>query len=266
MNLNKLLIQKRTKELLEKAEKPKEFTKGLQEILKCYVDKEATKNYQRIIPDTGKFYGVPKPILWVIASEIGSFIKKEPTKAEVFLKTIWTEGSYEAKQIAGKSIEKFSPKNQKLCLDFISFALPDIDNWSVCDCLAMYGVTPIVYSNTQIVLPLSEKWIKDKNKWIRRFGVITLLGYKRIMVTDKVFGILDSVMKEYEPDVKKAVSWILREITKKNPDEVSKFLTKWASKPACRQAGPNKDTKWIIKEGMKKLSNNEQKKILKLLD
>ena len=34
MNFNKLLIQKRTKELLEKADKPKEFTKGLQEITK----------------------------------------------------------------------------------------------------------------------------------------------------------------------------------------------------------------------------------------
>ena len=257
--MDKILIQKGTKELLEKADKPKEFTKELQEILKCYVDKEATKNYQRIIPDTGKFYGVPKPVLWVIALQVGKFIQKEPIKAKVLLKTIWNEGSYESKQIAGKSIEKFSPKNPKLCLDFISFALPDIDNWSVCDCLAMYGVTPIVYSNPKIVLPLTEKWIKDNNKWIRRFGVISLLGYKRIKVTDKVFEILDFVMKEDEPDVKKAVSWILREITKKNPDEVTKFLIKWV------KTNPSKDTKWIIKDGMKKLSNAEQKNILQLL-
>lgn len=260
MNLNKLLIQKITKEFLEKAEEPKEFTKGLQELLKSYTDKDSTKNYQRIIPDTGKFYGVPKPVLWVIALQVGKFIQKEPTKAEILLKTIWNEGSYEAKQIAGKSIEKFSPKNPKLCLDFISSALPDIDNWSVCDCLAMYGIEPIVYSNPLLVLPLSEKWITDKNKWIRRFAVVSLRGYKRIQITDKVLRILDSVMKEDEPDVKKAVSWILREITKKNPDEVVKFLMKWA------KASPSKNTKWIIKDGIKKLSNNEQKKILELLD
>jgi len=46
---------------------------------------------------------------------------------------------------------------------------------------------------------------------------------------------------------------------KKNPDEVAKFLTKWA------KTNPSKDTKWIIKDGMKKLSNAEQKKILQLL-
>jgi hypothetical protein len=101
--MDKQNIQEKTKELLEKAEKPKEFTRGLQELLKSYVDRAATKNYQRIIPDTGKFFRVPIPILRVISEEIGKFIQKEPTKAEVLLKTIWDEGSFEAKQIAGKS-------------------------------------------------------------------------------------------------------------------------------------------------------------------
>jgi len=116
---HKTLIQKRTKELLEKAETPEEFTKGLRELLKSYVDRDATKNYQRIIPDTGKFFGVPLPILRVISAEIGKFIQKAPTRAQLLLETIWSEGSFEARQIAGKSLEKFGPKNPKICLDFI---------------------------------------------------------------------------------------------------------------------------------------------------
>ncbi|MBU1153308.1 DNA alkylation repair protein [bacterium] len=207
--------------MLEKADKPKEFTKGLQELLNSYVDKEATKNYQRIIPDTGKFYGIPIPILRIIATEIGKFILKEPTKAKVLLKTIWDEGSFEARQIAGKCLEKFGPKNPRICLDFISSVLPELDNWAVCDNLAMCGIKPIVHSSSELVLPLSEKWIKNENKWIKRFGVVSLLGYKRIQITDKVFRILDLVMENKDKDIKKAVSWILREITKKNPDEVA---------------------------------------------
>ena len=219
--MDKSQIQKRMKELLEKADKPKEFTKGLQELLNSYVDKEATKNYQRIIPDTGKFYGIPIPILRIIATEIGKFILKEPTKAKVLLKTIWDEGSFEARQIAGKCLEKFGPKNPRICLDFISSVLPELDNWAVCDNLAMCGIKPIVHSSSELVLPLSEKWIKNENKWIKRFGVVSLLGYKRIQITDKVFRILDLVMENKDKDIKKAVSWILREITKKNPDEVA---------------------------------------------
>ena len=258
--MDKPQIQERTKKLLEKAEKQEEFTKGLQELLKSYVDRDATKNYQRIIPNTGKFFGVPLPILRIVAVEMGKFIQKELTKAQLLLETIWDEGSFEARQIAGKCLEKFGPKNPKVCLDFISSVLPDLDNWANCDNLAMCGVEPIVYQRPELVLPLSGKWIKDENKWIRRFGVVSLRGYKRIQITDKVFGILDLVMEDKDKDIKKAASWILREITKKNPDEVAKFLMKWA------KTNPSKDVRWIIKDGMKKLSDDEQKKILELLD
>jgi 3-methyladenine DNA glycosylase AlkD len=257
--MDKSQIQKRTKELLEKVEKPKEFTKGLQELLKSYVDRDATKNYQRIIPDTGKFFGVPLPILRVVAAEIGNFIQKEPTEAPPLLETIWTEGSFEARQIAGKCLEKFGPKNPEMCLDFVSSVLPDLDNWSVCDNPAMFGVEPIVYSNPELVLPLSEKWIKSENKWIRRFGVVTLRGYKRIQTTNEVFKILDMVMEDKDKDIKKAMSWVLREITKKNPDKVAEFLTRWA------QANPSKDARWIIKDGIKKLPKEKQTEILTIL-
>jgi len=258
--MDKSQTQERTKKLLEKAEKSEEFTKEFQELLRSYVDRDATKNYQRLIPDTGKFFGVPFPILRVIAAEIGKFIQKEPTKAKLLLETIWNEGSFEARQIVGKSLDKFGPKNPKVCLDFVSSVLLDLDNWAVCDNLAMYGVEPIVYSNPELVLPLSEKWIKEGNKWIRRFGVVSLRGYKSIQTTDKVFKILDPVMEDKDKDIKKAVSWILREITKENPNEVAKFLIKWA------KANPGRDASWIIKDGMKKLSNDEQKKIWGLLD
>ena len=259
MIMDKSQIQKRTKELLEKAKNPKEFTRGLQELLKSFIDNEATKNYQRIIPDTGKFFGVPLPILRVIAAEIGNFIRKEPTEARSLLETIWDEGSFEARQIAGKCLEKIGPKNPKICLDFVSSVLPELDNWAVGDNLAMFGVEPIVYSNPELILPLSEKWIKSADKWIRRFGIVTLRGYKKVQTTNKVFKILDLVMEDNEKEIKKAVSWILREITKKNLDEVAEFLTGWA------KANQGKDARWVIKDGMKKLPKEKQIGILAIL-
>jgi 3-methyladenine DNA glycosylase AlkD len=175
------------------------------------------------------------------------------------LETIWTEGSFEARQIAGKCLEKFAPKNPEISLDFVSSVLPDLDNWAVCDNLAMFGVEPIVYSNPELVLPLSENGIKSKNKWIRRFGVVTLRGYKKIQTTNKVFNILDFVMEDNEKEIKKAVSWVLREITKKNPKEVAEFLTGWA------KANQGKDARGVIKDGMKKLPKEKQIGILAIL-
>jgi len=254
--MDKSEIQQKTKILLKSINEPEVFIKGFQQLLHNNIDREKTKNYQRIIPDTGKFYGIPKPILWIIAREIGRFIQKESNIGEGLLRTLWKEGSFEAKQITAKSLEKFSSKHHKKSLDFISSILNDLDNWSVCDCLAMYGVEPIVYEQPELILPLSEEWIKNSSKWIRRFGVITLRGYKKIETTDKVFTILDLVMEDNDKDIKKAVAWVLREITKANPDEVAVFLTKWAKRKL------NKDTRWIIKQGMKKLPEEIQKELL----
>ena len=258
--MGKALIQQSTREALEKADRPTELTKGLQELLQGLVDREATRNYQRIIPNTGRFYGVPKPILWVIASEVGKFIQKEPEKAQGILKVIWAEGSFEAKQIAGKSLERFGPKHPQVCLGFVTSALPGLDNWSVCDSLAMYGVEPIVYSRPELVLPLSEKWIQSPDKWVRRFGVVTLRGYKRVKTTEQVFELLDRVMEDQDRDVRKAVAWILREMTKGNRDGVAEFLMRWA------KANPSREARRVIEQGMKKLTDDEQNRILGSLE
>lgn len=79
--MDKAHILNRAKVILARVDSPQTFTKELQALLRTLVDKEATRNYQRIIPNTGRFYGVPKPILWIIAAEIGKFIQKEPERA-----------------------------------------------------------------------------------------------------------------------------------------------------------------------------------------
>jgi len=66
-------------------------------------------------------------------------------------------------------------------------------------------------------------------------------------------------MREQEQNVKKAVGWALREISKKDKESVFNFLKKWAKED-------NKDTKWIIKDGMKKLEQTEQTELKKLLE
>jgi len=257
--MDKGTIQKQSVELTKELDNPQEFCKKLYAIFKSNVDKKTLVNYQRIIPKMGKTFGTPLPILRIIAVELGKYGQKNPQSVLSILKILWKNGSFEEQQIVGKVIEQMAKKHPKECLNLIPSFLPTIDNWANCDNLACFGMEPIIISNTDEVLSLCEKWVEDKNKWIRRFGVVTLRAYKLMPISNKVFKILDSVMKENDPDVKKSVSWILREITKKNPEPIFEFLIKWA------KTNPNKDTIWIIKDGMKKLDEKKQGKILGLL-
>ena len=124
----------------------------------------------------------------------------------------------------------------------------------------MYGIEPVVHSDPKLVLPFSEEWIRSDRKWIRRFGVVTLRGYRRVPATKEVFELLDMVMEGEDRDVRKAVAWILREITKGNPDDTARYLERWA------MSDPGKDAKWVFRNGLKRLGNDEQNEILGLLD
>ena len=58
-------------------------------------------------------------------------------------------------------------------------------------------------------------------------------------------------MRDEDPDVKRAVAWILREMGKREPQTVFNFLREWSP-------GDNRHTRWIIRQGMKKLPPDMQ--------
>ena len=80
----------------------------------------------------------------------------------------------------------------------------------------------------------SGKRIQSTDKWIQRFGVVALRGYKRIQATESVFELLAMAMEDSERDVRKVAAWILREITKANSNRVAEFLAKQAKTALSR--------------------------------
>ncbi|MEW5759700.1 MAG: DNA alkylation repair protein [Candidatus Thermoplasmatota archaeon] len=254
--MSKNKIQSQLKELLKETNKPEEFVSRLHRILQAYSDEELSSSYRNLVPEMGKAFGTPKPVLVIIADELGKYGQKNPQPIFSILKPLWENGSYEERDIVGKTIERLGKKYPDECLKLIPSFLGDLDNWSVCDVLAGMGMRPLVISRQKEVLSLCEKCVKDKNKWIRRFGVVTLWSFKKIPAPPKVFNVLNQVMADRDKDVKKSVAWILRQMSYKNPKEVAKFLTTWID------GNPNKDTRWIIKNSVKKLSKQEQDAIL----
>jgi 3-methyladenine DNA glycosylase AlkD len=97
---------------------------------------------------------------------------------------------------------------------------------------------------------------KIGEKWIRRLAVAALTAYigKRGIDSRICLQLLDEVMKEEDKDVKKAVGWALREITKKDPE---RFLQGWVKVK-------DKNIRSIIRDGVGKLSKEKQEEIKSL--
>ena len=258
--MDKQALRQASAALTDKLSQPDEFVAALHRLLEANADEKAFANYRRIIPEMGTTFGTPLPVLRVIAAEIARQGKEEPQSVLPLLKTLWDNGSFEERQIVGKVMERMARKYPAECLSLVPGFLPTLDNWANCDNLACFGMEPIALQMTDEVFSLCEQWVRDENKWIRRFGVVVLRAFEKADLPERAFGVLGQVMTDRDSDVKKGVAWILRNLSKRHPARVFEFLLGWA------QSNPNRDTVWIIKNGMKKLPEDQQQQLVKALE
>lgn len=258
--MDKQALRQTSVALTGKLSQPEEFVSGLHRLLETHADEKSFANYRRIIPEMRKTFGTPLPALRVIAAEIAKHGKKEPHIVLPLLKTLWEDGSFEERQIVGKVTERLAGQYPAECLALVLDLLPTLENWANCDNLACFGMKAIALQMTDEVLFLCNGWVRDENKWIRRFGVVVLRAFEKTDLQGQAIEIIDLVMTDRDSDVKKGVAWMLRDLSKRHPSRVFEFLLKWS------QSNPGRDTTWIIKNGMKKLSVEQQQHIAGVLE
>jgi len=136
----------------------------------------------------------------------------------------------------------------------------DINSWDVCDQLCMNLLEKVPF-----VLKKINQWSKRKEEFVKRtsFALIACLAWHDKKAPDKFFTRLFPVIKRGATDnrnyVKKAVSWALRNIGKRNIN-----LNKLALKEA-RAIGKidSKSTRWIASDIIRELESEAVQKRLK---
>ena len=258
--MDKEALRQASAALVGKLSQPEAFVAGLHRLLEAHADEKAAANRRRIIPEMGTTFGTPLPVLRVIAAEIARQGTKEPHSVLPLLKTLWDNGSFEERQIVGKVMERMAKKYPAECLALVPGFLPTLDNWANCDNLACFGMKAIALQMADEVLSLCEQWMQDENKWIRRFGVVVLRAFQKTDLPERALEILGLAMTERDSDVKKGVAWMLWDLSKRHAAHVFEFLLGWA------QSHPNRDTMWMIKNGMKKLPADQQQQLVEALE
>ena len=208
---------------------------------------------------TDKLRFTRTPLLNSIEDELGKLLLKENNKFEKLME-LWKNGGRDEKLIVISAIGRISKTDYNGSKRFILNILNDINDWEICDQIALRIIVNLAIQNQKDIFSLMEEWKQSDNKWLRRLAVATIPPYIRAKKHESkiCLNFLDNLMKEQDKDVKKAIGWALREITKKDPESVFKFLWKWTKTS-------NKNTNWIIKEGMKKLPQDKQKELMVLI-
>ena len=208
---------------------------------------------------TDKIQITKTPLLNSIGQELGKLLIKEDWKFEKLM-DLWKEGKRDEKLIVISALGSISKKDYENSKKFLLKISSDISDWEICDQLALRVVVNLAVQNQKEIFSLMEQWIKSENKWVRRLAIATIPPYIRAKKSESKICLefLDKVMRESDKDVKKAIGWALREVTKKDPLFVYEFLKKWAK-------DDDKNTKWIIREGMRKLPKEQQNELKNLI-
>lgn len=227
----------------------KRGTQHVLSLVNAYLEKEKTD----------KLKLTSTPLLNFIGDGLGKMLIGKEWSFDRLME-LWGEGKRDERLIIASALGRLSRVDYENSKSFVLSILNDLSDWEICDQLALKAVVNLVVQNKNEMFYLMEEWVKSENKLVRRLAVATIPPYIRAEKTESkvCLQLLDKVMKEEDKDVKKAISWALREITKKDPEAVFNFLQKWAKTK-------DKNTRWIIKEGMKKLQKEKQEEIKSLL-
>jgi 3-methyladenine DNA glycosylase AlkD len=111
-----------------------------------------------------------------------------------------------------------------------------LNSWSSVDCFAMYLSGPM-WVRGRVPDKTIIAWARSKDRWWRRTALVSTVPLSRRGSADdlpKVARICALLAVDRDDMVVKALSWALREVAKKHPEEASSFLAEHRHALAAR--------------------------------
>jgi len=194
-----------------------------------------------------KTFGVSIPNLRKIAKEIG--------KDHELAKKLWELNIRETRILASMIDDPDSVKEEQM-----DEWVKDFDYWEICD-----QVCQNLFIHTKFAYKKVIEWSEREEEFVKRagFSLMAWLAFKDKDADDKRFEEFFPIIKREATDnrnfVKKAVSWALRQIGKRNC-----YLNKKGIETAKEiQRINSKSAKWIARDALKELKSQEVQKRLK---
>ncbi|MCX6745994.1 MAG: DNA alkylation repair protein [Candidatus Parcubacteria bacterium] len=195
--------------------------------LKQNIDK-TQKDPQYFYKEKVNAYGVRTPLVRIIGKKYFAIIK-DLSKKETFdlakelLKSDYNEDATIAFQFV-YAIRKEFEKN-----DFKFFELwfkKYINNWGKCDDFATHTLGYYIEKFPDSINNF-KKWIKSKNRWLRRgVAVSFIIPARKGNDLKEVFFIANGLLKDRDDLVQKGYGWLLKEASRKHQREVFNYIMK----------------------------------------
>lgn len=164
------------------------------------------------------------------------------------MEALWKIETFETRVAAIDVMKEFAKKGPiDKAMNIADQWIDDADTWAITDplCSPTIGSMILRDSNVEAIL---QSWSNSENIWRRRCSFLPYLhlalkSQYKPEYAEMILKVVTPHISDEEFFVGKAAGWVLRELSKREPDLVRTYFEKHRSKM----------TKLVIREGMKKL-------------
>ena len=213
--------------------KPNEIFREIEEIINSDISPERIAANERFFKENIKSAGWSMPKIRSLGKKYAESFQKEKYEfkhvlelAEKLFKTTKMEQVTLALEILKHYYKSYTPE---LFTTFAKWA-NYLTNWALTDDFAMHHLAKLLALDESLFKELL-KWTKSNNRWIRRASLVAFKpeaakGNK----LKEVLTLCEKLMKDEDEMVQKAVGWVLKEASRKHPQEIAVFLLHWKPK------------------------------------
>ena len=171
--------------------------------------------------------------LGVTMSEIRAAVKEISTEHRdlerhdliKLVEALWAEPVFERRMASVLLLDRFADRLGVADLPLIARLVGESLTWALVDELAGDVLGRLVDADPDGVMPVMDRWATDEDFWIRRASLLAeLRPIRRGATLDRFLRRADPMLDEREFFIRKAIGWVLREASKKRPDEVAAWV------------------------------------------
>jgi 3-methyladenine DNA glycosylase AlkD len=205
------------------------FTETIGEIearLRQYSDVERAAGAKRYLKSDLDFLGVAVPDL---RREVRSWSKQRPdldrSGLSKLCRGLWSRRVHELQAFAIELLRARLGCLESSDIVLLEWMLERSNSWAYVDAIAVHLAGPMVESFPRLSVDL-DRWARDENFWLRRSAMLALLLPLRRGSGDwqRFERYADEMLEEKEFFIRKAIGWVLREVSKNDPARVSEFV------------------------------------------
>jgi 3-methyladenine DNA glycosylase AlkD len=181
---------------------------------------------KRYLKSPFQFIGVPVPKIRSIAKGFRK-VHREIAKETLWgiCWDLWQGDVHEERALAMTLLDEFSGLIDLTDMPALQRMLRESVNWDQVDEIAVHLVGAVLRKD-QRALESVRRWAKDDSFWIRRAALLSQLLLFREGAGDRAlfYSLARDMMEEKEFFIRKAIGWVLRDISRMEPEEVARFV------------------------------------------